>query len=412
MKILVIGNGFDLEHGLPTKYKDFLDFMQCINFLNNNLDTINKFTISEIYFEEQLENEVKHTIDSNVKKYFCHRNLLNFSTFNKWSKDEKSKELIECANKNIWIKYFLENIEYDNQGWIDFESEISDVIQCFDYMKNISKYYEKDGRLPENLDDYKEEIVQRIIEYSVLDINEYELIDKNLKQVINVLNEHLNNLIRCLEIYLEECVGQKDIKYVSPDIKDIEFDKVLSFNYTDTYEKLYGINNDEIEYDYIHGKADITRDTADNNMVLGIDEYLNDDAKNNQLEFITFKKYFQRIYKMTGNTYKKWILKMVNIECELTGECDELGQSETQKITNQIYIFGHSLDITDKDILKELIEFENAVTTIFYYNRDVYAQQITNLVKLIGQDELIKRVSGANPTIIFKQQQNRIRRNK
>lgn len=31
-----------------------------------------------------------------------------------------------------------------------------------------------------------------------------------------------------------------------------------------------------------------------------------------------------------------------------------------------------------------------------------------DLVKVIGQDEFIKRVSGANPTIIFKQQSKRI----
>lgn len=28
MNILVIGNGFDLAHGLPTTYKDFLTFAQ------------------------------------------------------------------------------------------------------------------------------------------------------------------------------------------------------------------------------------------------------------------------------------------------------------------------------------------------------------------------------------------------
>lgn len=27
MNVLVIGNGFDLAHGLPTKYGDFLDFL-------------------------------------------------------------------------------------------------------------------------------------------------------------------------------------------------------------------------------------------------------------------------------------------------------------------------------------------------------------------------------------------------
>lgn len=30
MNILVIGNGFDLAHGLPTKYRDFLEFVKVI----------------------------------------------------------------------------------------------------------------------------------------------------------------------------------------------------------------------------------------------------------------------------------------------------------------------------------------------------------------------------------------------
>lgn len=30
MYILVIGNGFDLAHGLPTKYVDFLEFVKVI----------------------------------------------------------------------------------------------------------------------------------------------------------------------------------------------------------------------------------------------------------------------------------------------------------------------------------------------------------------------------------------------
>ncbi len=33
MNILVIGNGFDLAHGLPTKYGDFLEF--CGGIRNN-----------------------------------------------------------------------------------------------------------------------------------------------------------------------------------------------------------------------------------------------------------------------------------------------------------------------------------------------------------------------------------------
>ncbi len=31
MNILVIGNGFDIAHGLPTKYVNFLEFVQAFN---------------------------------------------------------------------------------------------------------------------------------------------------------------------------------------------------------------------------------------------------------------------------------------------------------------------------------------------------------------------------------------------
>ena len=68
---------------------------------------------------------------------------------------------------------------------------------------------------------------------------------------------------------------------------------------------------------------------------------------------------------------------------------------------NSIY----SLDITDKDILRNLILNDNVYTTIFYHNKDVMGQQIANLVKVIGQDELIRRTGGSTKTIEFKQQQ-------
>lgn len=37
MNILVIGNGFDLAHGLPTKYADFLEWVKAEYELYTNL---------------------------------------------------------------------------------------------------------------------------------------------------------------------------------------------------------------------------------------------------------------------------------------------------------------------------------------------------------------------------------------
>jgi hypothetical protein len=134
-------------------------------------------------------------------------------------------------------------------------------------------------------------------------------------------------------------------------------------------------------------------------MVLGIDEYLNDDRKDKELDFIEFKKYYQRIYKRTGLDYNKWI-----------------NDIKSNSNPNEIYIFGYSLDVTDKDILYKLLVESNregnysTKIIIFYHDKKAYAQQIVNLVKIITQNTLIERVSGAYPTIIFKQKSERVER--
>lgn len=37
MKILVIGNGFDIDHGLATSYREFLNFCNAVLNLDNIL---------------------------------------------------------------------------------------------------------------------------------------------------------------------------------------------------------------------------------------------------------------------------------------------------------------------------------------------------------------------------------------
>lgn len=170
-----------------------------------------------------------------------------------------------------------------------------------------------------------------------------------------------------------------------------------------------------------------------NNMVLGIDEYLTDERKNKETEFIAFKKFYQRIYKGTGCKYKDWVEtiqeeyddflqekeRIINRANEYVGNDIErmihrLQASEIRERKckmHNVYIFGHSLDITDKDILRELILNENVYTTIFYLNRDVMGQQIANLVKIIGQDELIRRTGGRSKTIEFRQQRECVWKN-
>ena len=200
----------------------------------------------------------------------------------------------------------------------------------------------------------------------------------------------LNRLTRALEIYLSIYINNLEIKSGIKEIEDLHVDKVLSFNYTNTYERLYGAElGTEVEYDYIHGKADIENNIDTCNMVLGIDEYLEDDEKDTNIEFIQFKKFFQRIYKKTGCKYVDWI------------DSDYYSYIEDGV---EIYIWGHSLDITDNDILSGLINYKHSRIKIYYLNKQVMGKQITNLVKMIGQDVLVSSVYGDNAKIEFIEQ--------
>lgn len=58
MNILIIGNGFDLAHRLPTQYSDFLDFVKAYKESADGryLDVIGAFRKSEI--EELIKGNV------------------------------------------------------------------------------------------------------------------------------------------------------------------------------------------------------------------------------------------------------------------------------------------------------------------------------------------------------------------
>ena len=247
-------------------------------------------------------------------------------------------------------------------------------------------------------------------------------------QLILKLEQDLNKLIRGLEIYLADFIEKMICKDFSPDIEEVVKEKnastgpsslcsILNFNYTSTCQKIY-LKSRSCDIDYIHGKASLKSSIINNNMVLGIDEYLSEKKRNKDLEFIAFKKYYQRIYKGTGCKYQEWV---DDIKKEWESKSEEYKNSIRKHISKKdlnnnnvhtLYIFGHSLDITDKDILRDLILNDNIYTTIFYHNKEELGKKITNLVKVIGQDELIRRTGGSTKTIEFKLQQDMRKRSK
>lgn len=201
MNILVIGNGFDLAHGLPTTYKDFLNFTD------------------------------------------------SYKSYDSFIDDELLREAKKLIEGNSWIRFF-KNF-YFGSGWIDFEREISNIIKMID----------KKGAELEPLKEKKVSYVrihqyeQKSLRFFDAGIKDGIISDENfISGISGSMQRDLNNLIRCLEIYLDAYVNKLSVDFLSPDIQKLTIDKILSFNYTNTFARLYNLSgSNNIEYDYIHG---------------------------------------------------------------------------------------------------------------------------------------------------------------
>ena len=403
MNILLIGNGFDLAHNLPTTYNHFLSFCQKARRIYT-LDT--QVSLYE-YTKKQLQDwEVNEEIKLALKSAFdtrrCSKSYANGTVeLQVETLNAALNELYEHIKDNVWIDYFLECNNEIGENWIDFELEISKVIQALDN----ARFQITCGGSIHGVEENEQKILISILKASKGSLRMfYESLNK-IDSFTEYLNKELEKLIRALEIYIVDFVTKVNVLHKNSDIEKIKPGYVLSFNYSDTYERIYG-NGKQIEYDYIHGKADINKNILTSNLVLGIDEYLDDSLKDKELEFLTFKKFYQRIYKSTGNAYLKWIDEIKREYSEYLDKKGKLRHADIECPMHTLYIFGHSLDITDKDVLKLLICNDNVQTKIFYYRKNKddkknLGKLIKNLVLMIGQEELIRRTGGINRTIEF-----------
>ena len=311
--------------------------------------------------------------------------------------------LHECIKRNLWLLHFEECQKRNHnirRNWIDFESEISLVTQMMELtLKQAKESSLTTNELEENFFSgqdlkqypYFKVLGSEIMSYIRRSFSESVSVDVAKSSLIDKLYEDLTKFTTAIEIYLKICT-KIAVEKTLEDIEAIgDIDKIVSFNYTDTFRKYLTNNANSIEnICYVHGQI---RDKISDNespLVLGIDEYLGDEARDQDVEWAAFKKYFQRLYKHTDCSYLNWFTSS--------------SFPPNQQPVSQLYIYGHLLDITDKDILRELILRDNQVTTIFYRNAEQLGKELKNMLKVIGHAELNKRMRSTKPTIFFKKQ--------
>ncbi len=266
MEILVLGNGFDIASGLPTRYRDFLHMAELA------ASSVKTPLQREFIRFNSSTNTVMQEIDSLI------RNMT----------DSEVEEFIDISKHNFWIQYFLyETLDYGDK-WIDFEEGIRVVTNS---MFGSSK---KEASL--NIKESVYRAMQRAH-------------GNKRKTNYEIMEQDLLTLKRAMELYFDGYVRFIPVKKI-PEFTSHKYNHVISFNYTSTYSENYWARGERC---YIHGVADKSRKIDDCNLVLGFNhQSIDEDGAN--LALIPYEKYYQRIVNRTDNEFYRWIAELPNDE--------------------------------------------------------------------------------------------------
>ena len=260
-KILITGNGFDLHHKLPTKYQDFLEIMLKIEAIKEK----------ENYCFDDLFTDIKQKED--LEKFFKIENLK--------FKKEHILSLKESLKNNIWFQYFKE--EYMIETWIDFESKIEKAINfAILFIKKTSAELTQNPKT--SLPVYYYNIINNSIE-AINSLRKLKIIlSDNIDSPINTIELRKEFLIYKYNYYINinEDAILNHLKQQLDDFKNIfnyYFDLIINsflenpklenkacnllnsidyyytFNYTDTFRKLYENSKIKNNIFNVHGKS-------------------------------------------------------------------------------------------------------------------------------------------------------------
>jgi hypothetical protein len=356
-RLILIGNGFDLAHGLKTDYNSFIVWylQKCFAGANYN----------EPYEDQLIKIEKLNNFPFRIG------GLENTSEFVKYFY-ESGFDVVLKNKKDYDMPYPYDSSYFENPFKIKVKSYLLEVL-----ILNCSN---------KQWVDIENEFYSLL--KSILTAQQHS---KTI--ALNNLNDSLGSIIKELEIYLgtiqppklhkdygtifESIISNHDIVDLSSESDDIsslsinEHPKkslILNFNYTSTAEFYFnglgGMIVQKIPVNYIHGKLG----DKNNPLVFGFGDELDSDYEKIELEKIN--SYFQFIksfwYFKTSNYHN--LIRFI--------ESDYF----------QVYILGHSCSLSDRTMLNMIFEHENCKSIkIYYYKIDSESNNFENLTQEISR---------------------------
>lgn len=423
--ILIVGNGFDLSHFLPTKYDHFMGVMRAIQEFNKSNSCM---SFDDLFSELQK----KEPIFFSKTREFYNLEQVNLSS----SKVDVFKDML---GKNVWYKFFLDHVN-DIKTWIDFEQKIEEaLLYIAGALQEIEDKFLKIGTF--NVDIHlkssgpasERSYVFSQLQFKILTqltlfkqnqpiqnktfigkINPYyfnvaldESYGFNYKKYLSFLQTELDIFIEIFNKYLVLIVDKFCVSSLMQISGFSYIHKIYSFNYTNTFKKFH---NQHANLEYLHGKH------GDNqNIVLGISDLTIQSLV--QLKAYGFTKYHQKLFKNTDYIFLSNILRDINSSLEKIKSLEQkiahyqegtrmrneliktiqLHQDYLDKTKYHLHLWGHSLDVSDQNYIHEIFSlnsdtYDSALVTIYYYNEDSKFELLANLIHILSKETVEKWV--------------------
>lgn len=410
-RIILIGNGFDLAHGLKTSYADFIDWYwdKRIFDLHDNYSKVSKDILCTIT-----------SLSDNTWQYFY---WLNQSVLHSTPGKEVIKQLLaDKANYQITKSDFFSMISSSDPQWSNIENTYYRLLFPFIGNSFFPYYDNKPKELNEELAyvrtlliRYLKTVQENCIsdEIVYLDIIEKlyapfkprdisigaklewkRFVDERFKFDSNIRWDDVSDWDELLEAFdvkdrkqskqeIEQFIKsyQEQVGYMGTEsIVKHEFPEhfllpnrimLLNFNYTNTAD-LYLRKNERFVINHIHGNLN-----EPDSVIFGYGDELDENYK--------------KILEKNDNEYLRNIKSVKYLESSNYRNLLEFMESSPY----QIFIMGHSCGNSDRTLLNTLFEHRNCVSIKPFYHKwddgtDNYMELVQNISRNFTDMKLMR----------------------
>ena len=403
-RIIIVGNGFDLAHGLNTSYRDFINWYwkQCgYNLLHCSEKEMSDGLCS--FKVKDRENAFSWAMAFQGWRY------QRDNPFVKWNEIDALNAAVndrDYCDFSIMSPLFQRICKQMSLGWVDIENEYySMLVECKGKKDELEKL-NKDFAIIQRL------LIEYLLSVQLADIDKsyFKLISAYLfapfqaKDISVKANDKWNDflkkrfgdsdLIDNIKLYkpfdakervkrVHEFKNAYKDQIESMGVEPIDGDvlphdmlypnriMLLNFNYTNTAD-FYFPNHPSFILNNIHGKL-----TKPENVIFGYGDESDDEYK--------------RLQKINDNEYLRYI--KTNRYLETPNYRDLLSFIDSAPF--QVCIMGHSCGLSDKTLLNTLFEHKNCVSIKPYYyvneqGKDNYLDIVQNISRNFTNPQLMR----------------------